>query len=171
MSSMNIDDRVKVFGFEGVSNAAVLLEGAKEDIRGAVVDLSLVCSVFHLRAATHKALLNETNSTMKTKALSSEILYQLSTTTKISDSLQQYKVKEDSKLVAIVVVDEDPTATALLSTIQGTSFDLSLLNSAEYLTPEKASVVAKLFKVTPQELEISSLESAVVNRLAIKDAL
>ena len=171
MSSMNIDDRIKVFGFEGVTNAAVLLEGAKEDIRGAVVDLSLVCSVFHLCAASHKALLNETNSTMKTKALSSEILYQLSTTTKISDSLQQYKVKEDSKLIAIVVVDEDPTATALLGTVQGTPFDLALLNSAAYLTPEKASTVAKLFKVTPQELEISSLESAVVNRLAIKDAL
>ncbi len=171
MSAISIDDRIKVFGFEDVSNATALLDGAKDDIRGAIIDLSLVCSLFHLRAAAHKALLNEAHGTMKTKTISSEILYQLSNTTKISDSLQQYKIKEGSRLIAVIVVDEDATLNALLSTVQGSTLDLTLLGAAPYLSPEKASTIGKYFKVTPQELEIATLESAVVNRLAIKDAL
>lgn len=171
MAAVDVDSRVMVFGFENVKNSAELLQSVTDEFRGAVVDLSLVCSKFHLRASAHKAVLNESQSTMKTKSISAEILYQLSTTTKINDSLSQYKVKEDSKLIAIVVVDQDPTSMDLLSDVQGTPFDLALLGAAPYLTEEKAATIAKLFKVTPQELEISSLESAVVTRLAIKDAL
>lgn len=171
MSVGSVDDRIKVFGFEEVTNAVALLDGAKDDIRGAIVDLNLVCSLFHLRAAAHKALLNESQNAMKTKSISSEILYQLSNTTKISESLQQYKIKEDSKLIAFIVLDEDPVLNALLSIVQGLELDLNLFGAAPYLTPEKATTIGKYFKVTPQELEISTLESAVVNRLAIKDVL
>lgn len=171
MASTDIDHRAMIFGFEGVVNAAELLEAMKDDVRGAIVDLSLVCSMFHLRAASHKALLNESQGTMKTKSISAEILYQLSATTKINDSLQQYKVKEDSAMIAVIVVDQDPTLMELLSDVQGKVLDLALLGSASFLTVDKATSIAKLFKVTPQELEIATLESAVVNRLAIKDAL
>lgn len=167
----NFEDRIQVFGFEGVTNTSQLLEYMVNDIRCAIVDLNTICSLFHLKSATYKALLNEQQGNMKTKSISAEILYQLSPTTKINDSIKHYGASPDSTLIAIIVLDEDLAGLEVQSNVKGTLFDLNLLGTPAYLSLEKAAHIAKFFKVTAQELEISSLESAVLTRLATKDCL
>lgn len=169
--SQQLEERMKIFGFESVSNTSLVLESLRDDIRCAIVDLNTICSLFHLRSATFKALLNEQQNHMKTKSISAEILYQLSPTTKINDSIKHYGASQDSAHIAIIVIDDDANALELVGRVSGAAFDLNTLGTPQYLTLDKAANIAKFFKITAQELEISSLESAVITRLAIKDCL
>ncbi|KAJ1414799.1 kinase binding protein CGI-121-domain-containing protein [Ochromonadaceae sp. CCMP2298] len=171
---MELDRRVKVSTFSGVTNAAVLIEGMGGEEPGgrfAIVDLGLVCSHFHLAAAVFKALYNEEQGRMKTKSISSEVMYQLSSTTKINEALRQYGVKPESTLVAFVSIDEDPLCAQLLAKVEGSVLDSELLGSPQFLTAEKVSIIAKAFKLTKEELQFSSLDDAIATRLATKDTL
>ena len=170
-STLELENRIRIFGFEGVTNSSVIAESMREDVRFAVVDLSLVCSVFHLRSAAYKALLNEQQTNMKTKSISAEILYQLSATTNINESLKQHRVHIESQFIAFVVVDDDSVSLELMSRVEGKVLDLNALDSPAVLTAEKASTLAKYFKITAQELEISSLENSIATRIAMKDCL
>jgi EKC/KEOPS complex subunit CGI121/TPRKB len=164
---------IKVYGFTDVKNSELIVNAIFEDMRFAVVDLELVCSKFHLTLAAGKALLNEKNATMKTKSISAEILYQLSSSTKINESLKQYGVQNRSSKVAFVFVGEQSSThgTDLMAQVDGESFDIELLDSPVFLSVEKISSIVKQFKITPQEMEISSLENAVATRIATKDVL
>jgi tRNA threonylcarbamoyladenosine modification (KEOPS) complex Cgi121 subunit len=169
--SVDFMDRVQIFCYSNVENGGELVSRTDEKTRVAIVDLTLVCSYFHLQAAICKTLLNEQQSSMKTKSVSAELLYQLSSTTKINDSLKQCGASETCTQIAILIIDNDPVGMELIQLVKGTAFDVQELGSAVYCTAEKAATIAKYFKVTPQELEISTLEAAVVTRLAIKDLL
>ena len=174
-----------IFAYKEVSNGSAILESvASMDPRIVVIDLALVVSSFHLQLATYKALLNESQDKMKTKSIQSEVLYQLSTSTKITDALQQYSVHAGSTDIAFVYVapaNETETDSALTADdfkqlveglgVQGHQIDPEEISTATILTPEKSAKIAKYFKITPQELEVSGLEESVATRLAVKDSL
>lgn len=169
----NVDfmDRVQLHCYSDVENCGELVARTDERTRVAIIDLTLVCSCFHLQAAICKALLNEQQSGMKTKSISAEVLYQLSCTTKINESLKQYAATEACTQIAILVIDNDPVGIDIVTQVKGTAFAVEELGSAVFFTAEKSATIAKYFKVTAQELEISTLEAAVVTRLASKDLL
>lgn len=167
-SVIAMDSAIHIFAFENVSNASEILEIMDETQRFAVVDLSLVCSKCHLLAAAFKSLQNEMNCSMKTKTISTEILYQLASTTKINEAISQYGLKSDSKEIAFIFVDSDHQC---ISKINGTPLDLDTLSSPTYMIPEKIINISRHFKITPQELEISPIEDAILTRLATKDCL
>jgi tRNA threonylcarbamoyladenosine modification (KEOPS) complex Cgi121 subunit len=88
-----------------LKNTTTILEAVLSiDQRVVVVDLSLVVSPFHLQLATYKALLNESHGNMKTKSITAEVLYQLSSSTKITDALQQYSIHGGSTAIAFIHV-------------------------------------------------------------------
>ena len=171
VGTQQLEEKIKIYGFERVTNIPLLLELLRDEIRCAIVDLSTICSLFHLKSAALKALLNEQQGHMKTKSLSAEILYQLSPTTKINDSIKHYGASQEATNIAIIVIDDDAVGLDLLASVEGISLDLNLLGAQPYLSLDKAANIAKFFKITAQELEISSLEAAVITRLATKDCL
>ena len=171
ISDIDFEGRIQLSGWKNVTNCGELVGQTNESTRVAVIDLTAVCSLFHIKAAICKALLNEQQNCMKTKSISAEVLYQLSPVTKINDSIKTYGATESSTTVAVLILDNDSIGQELLTQIKGTAFDLEQLNSSEYLSSDKVSSISKYFKLTPQELEVSSLESAVITRLAIKDCL
>ena len=178
----------RVVAYTDLKNAATIMKGITSiNQRIVVADLSLVVSFFHLQLATYKALLNENQGCMKTKSITAEVLYQLSSSTKITDALQQYSIKEGSSDIAFICIDPaSDTENSASSTydavleftsqiqnlaIDGTEFDPQEISSPLFLTTAKAAKISKLFKITPQELEVSGLEESVSTRLAVKDSL
>ena len=75
--------------------------------------------------------------------------------------------------------DDDAAAAAaaaeyeeLAAAVQGQEFDPALLLSdAEFTSDDKKKRLVKMYKITPAELEMSSLEDCVVTRLAVKEVL
>ena len=60
----------------------------------------------------------------------------------------------------------------LAAAVQGQEFDPALLLSdAEFTSDDKKQRLVKMYKITPAELEMSSLEDCVVTRLAVKEVL
>lgn len=170
-SAIDFANRIQLVGFSGVQNTRELVALTTDQSRVAIVDLSLVCSKFHLNAAICKALSNEQNGSMKTKSISAEMLYQLSPSTKINDSLKQYGANETSTLIAIIVLDQDAVGQDIIARVNGQSFDLDNLASAEYLTEEKTAALTKYFKLSSLEVQVSTLEHAILTHLATKDCL
>ena len=178
----------RIVVYTELKNAAAILGGITTmDQRIVVADLSLVVSSFHLQLATYKALLNESQGKMKTKSITAEVLYQLSPSTKISDAIQQYSIRAESKEIAFVYIAPagDPESVSTTTDdalvefklqiqsllIEGKEIDPQDISGPILLTDEKSAKIAKYFKITPQELEVSGLEESVSTRLAVKDCL
>ena len=179
---------ISIVAYKDLKNASIVMQGMMSmNQRVVVADLSLVVSSFHLHLATYKALLNENQGCMKTKSITAEVLYQLSSSTKITDALQQYSIKEGSSDIAFICIapasdsqnNASSTDDAILEfksqienlAIDGTEFDPQEISSPLFLTTAKVAKVTKLFKITPQELEVSGLEESISTRLAVKDSL
>lgn len=174
-----------IIAYKDLTNAESIIENiAMINPRIVVVDLSLVVSAFHLQLATYKALLNESQGRMKTKSIQSEVLYQLSSSTKITDALQQYTIHAQSKEICFIHVaaagastpdsDAGLTVSEFQSivgklTVNGVEIDPMEISSTSILTGEKTAKIVKYFKITPLELEVSGLEESVSTRLAVKN--
>jgi hypothetical protein len=182
--------QISVSLFRGVENAAALYELAKvvegEDSGAAgasrcvVVDLGNVVSELHLRSAVLKAILCATpDSGFRGKSASfrANVLFHLAATGKISDTVAQFCISAASTSVAVLGWTHDATSLAeyheLVAAVQGTAFDPALLlRDSEFINDEKKHRLVKLFKITPQELEVAEgLEDCVITRLAVKEIL
>lgn len=170
-ASVDFSDRIQLLGFSDVVNSAELLSLTTDQSRVVIVDLGMVCSKFHLSAAICKALVNEQFKCMKTKSISAEILYQLSPTTKINESLKQFRASPSSTFIALLVLDQDTLGSDIIARVSGVPFDLEMLAAPENCTAEKAASIVKYFRLSPLEVQASSLEAAVITHLATKDCL
>jgi tRNA threonylcarbamoyladenosine modification (KEOPS) complex Cgi121 subunit len=189
---MSVQD-LQIFAYDKVENASFLKEilsnqsdEDKDGSRYAIVDLALVYSSYHIKAAVSKLLLNESKNKMKTKTIATELLYLLSGTGRIDHSLTVYSISETSTQIAFIVVppqasinEKDSVVNSLqsmhdvISKVKGVSLDISLLHTETYLTPEKRAALLKAFKVTSQEQEMNGYDllDPILTRLATKDYL
>lgn len=151
--------------------------GDVEVNNGAIIDLALVVSEFHIRVAAARACTNRANEKMKTKSLMSEIMYQMAGTTKISEALLQFQVKPTTQSLAIIrsTSSEAPSPdhlSSLAQLVRGTESDIALLCCSETLNTDKINHIVKVFKISKLELEATtSVEDIVVSRIAMKDLL
>lgn len=177
----------------------IAITSSQQDQRMVVVDLSLVVSEFHLQLAIYKATLNESQGRMKTKSITTEVLYQLSPSTKINDAIKQYSIHAGSTAIAFINIpfaeNVDGSSKVLLSgeegaianittnlfsieefkqqitklAVDGIEKHASEISSTPILTSEKSTNIVKCFKIAPLELQLSGLEDCVATRLAVKD--
>ena len=163
--------------YTNVKNAVDIL-GSGIDDGVLILDLALVTSERHIKLAIFKAMMNERQKVMKTKSLKSEIIYQLSASTKITDSVLHYSLQPTSTELAFVYVlqNSDMTYDTFRDminskvTVDGDEIGSSAISELSE-TPQKRSKIIKFFKISAPELECSSLEDAVLSRLATKDFL
>jgi tRNA threonylcarbamoyladenosine modification (KEOPS) complex Cgi121 subunit len=211
-------DRFPAIAFRGVKNSEQIMsavstiassegDGDSLSIRIAVIDVSSVISAFHIQVAAYKALLNERQGCMKTKSITSEVLYQLSASTKISESVWNLGIKPDAADIAFVYVpiasssateltaSSGPGSSSTISAsatttnshevteeelkakirdlfrVDGEEIAVSELLSEQSLTAEKKAHMMRLFKISTAELEATTLEDAIITKLAVKDFL
>jgi len=113
-----LNNNIGIYGYENVKNAGSLISyieshvdhetaiviNADAAVSYVVIDADLIYNSFHLKSAIYKAHLNQLQHTMKTKSILTEIIYYLSPSTKINDSIAQYKIKPSSTMILIGVV-------------------------------------------------------------------
>lgn len=104
----------------------------------ALIDLSLVCSFFHIQCAVMKAIVNYRQSSMVARSLSAEILYQMASTTKINEAFKQYGVNEGTSDLAVILIKGEHLVAAPAAA------GVDLASPTEELSEEKATKRMKI---------------------------
>eukprot|EP00904_Undaria_pinnatifida_P012450 jgi/Undpi1/8335/HiC_scaffold_25.g10804.m1 len=137
----------------------------------------LVLSVFQLRAAAALSVEKERAGKMKTRFLASELVWSLSGSKNMTSSLQTFcvqEVEDASLLVAAIGVDEEEFRS-ILGDVEGEPCGLGELGEGLDATGwgkqggSGRDRFKKMYKITEEELAVSTLEDSVVMRMAVKD--
>ena len=136
-----------------------------------IIGLHNVVCLHQIQFAALRASKSFTRGSMKTTRFSDEILYNLSPSSKITDAIAQFAVRADSTECAIVCTSTD---TAVFSTLSAFlhGYDRNIQTIELQLTPPSADKYTewmKMYKLTTAELQVSSFDEAVLNKLAVKD--
>ena len=152
--------------FTNISNAGELRKKlVKGEMKCALLSTTFIPDIFPVLLACNKAVHCYMNSSMKTRNMHTEILFNLSPTNSINESLKKFGLKDDDTTLLCVSVRND-ALDGMFDEIQGDVKLVSDLHTVSNLTE-----IRKLFQITDQELEIGTLSDAVSLRVATKDAL
>ncbi|XP_065199026.1 EKC/KEOPS complex subunit TPRKB-like [Sycon ciliatum] len=156
--------------FENVRN----ISEVRQDVIGgrcsaALVSPQMVVGSRQVTVAACKAAHCHATNSMKTRSINTELIYWLSPTTSISNSLKHFgSTDQDTSLLAVVIDDAETSAEAeaVFKRIDG---DLVPLERLAELSDRGA--IEKHFQITPKELSFSSLEDSVITRAVGKEAV
>ncbi|PKA66942.1 hypothetical protein AXF42_Ash003599 [Apostasia shenzhenica] len=170
MKAFNVNGSILALGlFIGVSNSRELLQSIqagtlKPEI--ALLNASLIPDVFPVLAAAHKALIAKSRESLTTRTLHSELVYNYSASKHIRESLKRCGISDETTyiLAARFGASEDEMKE-IEELIKGKEIDLREMESKA-----DKSQIQKHYKITSQELAVSSLSDAITCRIAVRDA-
>lgn len=154
--------------YKDVTNASALRDlvvaGSLEP-ECALVNAALVPDALVLRAAATKALLAAQRGALRCKSPHAELVFNLSGSKHIGETLQRFGVSPDCKHLLAARFDATPAeAAALQGLVAGTPVPLSELTGLA-----DAALLRKYLKVTAEELEVGGLAEAQLVRIAARD--
>ncbi|KAK7086477.1 hypothetical protein SK128_016010 [Halocaridina rubra] len=159
--------RCQLLLYRNIENAAAVRQLImKGQVEASLIKPDMLVDAFQVLVAANKAVRSLNAKKMTTRSVFAEIIYNLSTTKKISDSLTSFGLGDSDTDILAVLLDPDveEKTKKLKSQIEGEIFPLDQLS-----TLTNQSKVIEYYKITPEELSISSLLDSVVSRMACKE--
>lgn len=151
--------------FRDVTNAKEIRASINEEPEAAFLNASLLVDPFIIHQAGHKALASQAAGSLTTKKLHTELIYNVSGTKHVAESLKRFGVTDDSTAVLAARFDcTPPELEVLTSRVKGTQVPLSDLGSLA-----DVAQVDKLYKITAEELKNRSRTDAVIFRVGAKE--
>ncbi|GLG94262.1 TP53RK-binding protein [Gryllus bimaculatus] len=133
-------------------------------IQCCILKPSLIVDPLQIAVAAKKAVLNEQQNKMATKSLYTEILFNLSLSKNITQSLIKFGISDtDNNAVVCVIGKNEEELDKVLS-----HFQCDEPSGNQQFSPDN-SLIKKEYKITGVETEVSSLLGSVVSRIAAKD--
>ncbi|GAQ87805.1 hypothetical protein KFL_003780110 [Klebsormidium nitens] len=152
--------------FEQVANSKFLLEllqSAKLVPEVALMNAALIPDGFPLLAAAHSALLTQSRGQLRSKTLHSELVLNYAGSKHITESFRRIGVGNDTAYLLLARFDATPDEMhAARALVDGTEVALTELEARA-----DRDLIQKTFKLTAQELQVSSLADAIVFRQAV----
>ncbi|KAJ3047142.1 hypothetical protein HK097_000203 [Rhizophlyctis rosea] len=159
--------------FRNVTNTSEIrkriISGDKTVPECALINAATILEVFQIQMACTKALLLQQQNAMRTRSLYSEILFNLSPSSNINDSLKQFGVSDSSTSLLVVMLGPEPSnevKSRVSSLIAGEQVGLEVLPTLTDLP-----LVSKIYKAAngPKgSLERGQLLAIVVGAMALK---
>lgn len=174
---------MKFWLFHDVKNVSTLREMMTENLTEfAFLDASwvfkfCVVSLFTLvkqitseqqvLAASIGAISSHLNSTLRTASLQLELVFQMSPTKKIRRSLETFGLSDETSNVLVVGFkpSEDATCT-VKGLVLGDEVPLSDLSGNNNPASAIFAAIKAEYKITDSELQLGSLDKAVISRIA-----
>lgn len=158
--------------FDKITNAEVLKEaiGTPVDCGYVAIDLHFVLNSMHVRNGLLKALLSQQQQCLRTGSLHGDLIYHLSASRNMADVNAKFEFKKDT--TSAVFINFSSTSKSFeraISDVVGEKHDISYLDSETFLSAERKLRMQKYFKVSAAELAANTLESSVINSIAVKD--
>lgn len=154
--------------FTQVKNAAhlrkMLMSG---DLKCCLMKAHLICDPFQVVVAANKAAVSEKFSKLITKSVHTEILYNLSVSKNITQSLINFGIADsDSDIVLGLIHDEDEETKleSIVQLVEGQTDQIK--NLCNVRDVEK---IKKVYKIDDVELKVSRLLDSVISRICVKD--
>ncbi|XP_042226026.1 EKC/KEOPS complex subunit TPRKB-like isoform X4 [Homarus americanus] len=161
--------RCHILLYSKVENAAEVRQLImKGQVEASLIKPAMVVDTFQVIVAANKAVRSLAAKKMVTRSVFAEIIFNLSPTKNITDSLKNFGLGDGDTEILAVVLDEESgeKVKKLKSQIRG-----ELTAVTEVLNLTNQARVKQLYKVTDSELRVTSLLDAVVSRMACKEFL
>ncbi|CAO3573848.1 unnamed protein product [Mortierella alpina] len=155
--------------FVGVKNAPELKErfqNQDETLSLALVESTLIMDVFQLLLAATKAAHDNETGNLTTKVLSSEIIYNLSPSKSIAESLKRFAISENTTSLIAVKIGGNPDEVMedMSRTVEGNLVSFSKLDQ------EKDMVrLRQYYKIDPKVTEDKDILNWITGAMATKD--
>uniref|UniRef100_A0A915AQF4 TP53RK-binding protein n=1 Tax=Parascaris univalens TaxID=6257 RepID=A0A915AQF4_PARUN len=153
--------------FRDVKNAIEL----REALRGGTIDAAfiraeLVLETFILLAAANRAVHQAAHNRLSTRSLHAELIYSLSPSRNISDSLITFGIAETSRDLLVGIFDDESgeKMVEIAKKIDGRPASLDELSViADY------SLIKKVYHVTEPEFNEETISDEIITRIVTKD--
>eukprot|EP00887_Chlorella_sp_A99_P002245 scaffold10.g2245.t1 len=154
--------------FKNVTNASeirgMVMTGALQP-ECAIINGALVPDLAAVHAAAFKALQAQARGQLRTKSLHAEVVFGLSGSRHIAESLTRFGVNEDCQHLLVARFDASPgDLERIRGAVAGAPAPL-----AELPGLADSQVLQKYYKVAAPELAVGSLGAAVQMRIAARD--
>ncbi|XP_015916387.2 EKC/KEOPS complex subunit TPRKB [Parasteatoda tepidariorum] len=159
-------DSVSILLYTNIENMNELKDLLmKGELKAAIVNSELIYHTDLLMLASHKALYNAKNKSLKTKSINTELLYNLFPSRSIRDSLKTFGT-QDSATSAIFVCFDEEWVLKLKDIVKG---KLSSLDKINELVNENA--VKKLYKIPASMTDQISILNFIITKISSKELL
>ena len=160
---------LRVCIFKDVKNAMELRQLLRSgQIDAAIIRAELIIEPFVLLASANRAIQQAAHNRMYTRSLSAELIYSLSPTRNISESLNLFGIAENSRniIVAIFGDENGKKMVQLAKKIEGIPVPLD--NIREFCD---LNLIKNIYKVTEPEQNAGTLSDLIVTRIVCKDII
>lgn len=148
--------------YRNVTNVSELRQKLmKGELKCAVIKPSLIADPFQIVVAANKAVLAEKTTT---KSLSTEVLFNLSISTNITQSLIKFGIDDKETDLLVLILKKGNEENNSFKEIDGEECDISELQKLADL-----KTIKKNYKISDEELKVSSLIDSIVTRISVKE--
>ncbi|KAG0297183.1 hypothetical protein BGZ96_007392 [Linnemannia gamsii] len=155
--------------FTAVKNAPDLkekLQNQDKSLTFAIVESNLIMDVFQLLLAATKAAHDNEAGKLATQTISSEIIYNLSPSKNIAESLKRFGITEDTTSMIAIKIGGNPDAIMeeMSKTVEGNLVSFSKLDQEKDM-----SKLRQYYKIDPKVTEDKDILNWIVGAIAMKN--
>lgn len=161
--------KLSLFLYKNVQNIEeVYNKVISEELPCCILKANLILDPFQIIIAANKATLNEKYQQMVTRTLYTEVAYCLCPSKNISQSLNTFGAAKDTKSVFVVLLydslqDKEFQQNLVSQSINGERLPLWKLEEISEI-----ELIKKTYKISDQELKVSTLLNSIVSRMSEK---
>ncbi|KAF9291344.1 kinase binding protein CGI-121-domain-containing protein [Linnemannia elongata] len=155
--------------FTAVKNAPDLkekLQNQDKSLTFAIVESNLIMDVFQLLLAATKAAHDNETGKLATQTISSEIIYNLSPSKNIAESLKRFGITEDTTSLIAVKIGGNPDEIMeeMSRTVDGNLVSFSKLDQEKDMTK-----LRQYYKIDPKVTEDKEILNWIIGAIAMKN--
>ncbi|XP_034243608.1 EKC/KEOPS complex subunit Tprkb-like [Thrips palmi] len=153
--------------FRNVKNSKVIKDKVVSGaLQCSIIKPSLIAHPFQVVVAANKAAASQVFGSMVTKSIYTELLFNLSISKNISQSLMKFGINESDQdiLVATIHAEDASNMSEIMVQVEGQVVPLTdLQNICDF------NLLRKSYKISEDELKVTSLLDSIVSRIATSD--